>query len=119
MLNDLFDLAERCSGLVGEPRTFLHLARPFFHDGHGLAGLDLDALDQARNVLRRPARAFRQLSHFVGNNGEAFALLTGPRSFNGGIQRQHVRLGGDLVDHFNDGADLKRPFAETFYLFCR
>jgi len=43
---------------------------------------------------------------FVGNDGKAFAVLTGPSRFDGGVERQQVGLLGDVVDRLDHRADL-------------
>jgi hypothetical protein len=51
-------------------------------------------------------RPFRQLAHFRRDHGEALAGLAGPGRLDGGVQREQVRLGRDVVDQFKDLADL-------------
>ena len=71
-----------------------------------LAGFLLNALDQFRDFLGGLRRFFGQLAHFVGDHGEAQAVFAGARRFNGGVQGQQVGLLGQIVDDFDDLADV-------------
>ena len=47
-----------------------------------------------------------QLAHFVGDHREAQAVFSGARRFDGRVQRQKVGLFGEVIDDFNDFADI-------------
>ena len=57
-------------------------------------------------------RAFRELSHLGGYDGEALPRLAGPGCLDRGVQREQVGLPGDVVDHLKDLVDLLRPFTQ-------
>ena len=42
--------------------------------------------------------ALGELAHLGGHDGEAAAMLAGTRRFDGGVEREEVRLVGDLLD---------------------
>jgi hypothetical protein len=44
--------------------------------------------------------------HLVGHDGKAAARFAGHGGLNRGIQRQDVGLLGDVIDQFDDVADL-------------
>ncbi|CAM5477340.1 hypothetical protein SSTU70S_00522 [Stutzerimonas stutzeri] len=46
-----------------------------------------------------------QGTHFVGDYGESTTIVSGPRRFDGGIQRQQVSLFGDTANHRKNAAD--------------
>jgi hypothetical protein len=50
--------------------------------------------------------ALCQLSDFVSDDGKAAALFAGSGGLNGGIQREQIRLIGDVVNYGNDLSDL-------------
>src|SRR5690606_13822967 len=70
--------------------------------------LALGAVDQRFDLACRIRRALCKSTHFLGDNGKAAAAFAGPRRFDAGIQRQKVRLEGNLVDDADDLTDLFR-----------
>ena len=60
-------------------------------------GVALDRRHPPGDVLGRLRRLLRELLDLVGDDREALAGLTGPRGLDGGVERQQVRLLGDLV----------------------
>ena len=93
-----------------------HLARALFHHHDGLVGLGLDRLDQRGNILGGGARVLGQFADLVGNHGETAPSLAGARRLDGGVQRQQVRLLGNVVDHVDDLADFQRAVAQRLDL---
>ena len=61
--------------------------------------------DQTANFLGRFAAALREAAHLAGHHGKATALLTGPRRFYSGIQRQDIGLEGNAINRANDFTD--------------
>ena len=51
-------------------------------------------------------------AHFLGDVGEALALLAGAGGLDRGVQRQHVGLGGDVGDRLDDLVDVGGLLAE-------
>ena len=49
--------------------------------------------------------SFRELAHFSGDYGEAFAVFAGLRSDDGSVQSEQVGLLGDVIDHVQDLSD--------------
>ncbi|MPN10343.1 hypothetical protein SDC9_157638 [bioreactor metagenome] len=56
----------------------------------------------ARGFSRLPGQA----SDFFGNNRKPFSVITGSGGFHCGIQRQNVCLESDVLDDFDDFADV-------------
>jgi hypothetical protein len=61
------------------------------------------------DLLGGGGAALGQVAHFGGHDGEAAALLAGPRRLDRGVQRQDIGLEGDAIDHADDVGDLARP----------
>ena len=95
-----------------ELQAFVHDLGALVHVLDRFAGFLLDALDQLGNFFGRLRRFFRQLSDFVGNDGESQSVFSGARRFNRGIQRQQVGLLGEIVDDLDDLADVVGPLPE-------
>jgi hypothetical protein len=68
--------------------------------------------DDHRNRLGGVHRALGELADLGGDDGEPLARLAGPGGLDGGVQREQVRLRGDVVDQLQDVADLLRALAE-------
>ena len=78
-----------------------------------LLNLDDQILDIAGALFGR----FRQSAHLVGDDGEAFAVLPGSRSFDGRIQCQQIGLVGDTrngLDHLADRRGLTFKLLDHF-----
>ena len=61
----------------------------------------------------------REFSHFLGNDGESEAMLAGARGFDRGVERKQVGLLGEIVNHFDDLADVVGAAAENVDDFSR
>ena len=85
------DLAHERRGLARARDHLRHQARGAVGHGHVRAGEDVD-------LLGRGAAALGELAHLRRDHGEAAAMLAGARRLDGGVQRQQVRLMGDLLD---------------------
>ncbi|MCY1234803.1 hypothetical protein D9M72_473940 [compost metagenome] len=74
------------------------------------AGFDLLARcgDQHLDLLGGLRRALGELAHLLGDDGKALAGLAGAGRLDAGIQRQEVRLKGDVVDDADDAGDFPR-----------
>ncbi len=91
--------------LLGRRADLLHQLRRLLdvrHQlGQHLAGLlrHLDARGrQLADLACRGLAALGQLPHFRGHDGEALAVLAGPRGLDGRVQGQQVGLARDLLD---------------------
>ena len=77
-----------------------------------LARFLLNALDQFGNFFRGLGGLFRQLADFIGDHCESQSMLTGPRRFDGRIQGQQVGLFRQVIDDFDDFADVVGPLPQ-------
>ena len=100
-LDALDDLLQRLAGLVAQLAPFLDPLRRFLDERGDLAG--------------RLVGSLGQLADLVGHDGEAHAVLAGAGRLDGGVQRQQIRLAGDLGDHLDDLADLLRTGADQLH----
>ena len=110
--DDAGDLAQRDVEFLPEHQSLVHNGRALLHVVDGVAGFLLNALDQFGNFLSRLGRFFRQLADFVGDHREAKSVFTGAGRFDGCIQRQQVGLFGEVIDDFDDLADVVGALAE-------
>ena len=85
----------------------------------GFAGLSLNALDQFRNFLGGLRGFLRQFSYFIGNNREAKSMLPGTGGLNGGVESEEVGLLGEVVNDFDDLADIISTLAKGIDNFPR
>jgi hypothetical protein len=74
------------------------LRRALLHRSHGGVDAALDAVDQLGDLLRRGRHPLGELAHLVGHHREAAPLLAVARGLDCGVQRQQVRLRGDVPD---------------------
>ena len=75
-----------------------HLLHPLLHGRDRISRCLLYGADHDADLLCRPGGPFGKGANFVGNHGKASPLLTGPGRFNGGIERQEIRLVGNILD---------------------
>jgi hypothetical protein len=73
--------------------------------GDRVLRLGLDRLDELGDLLRAAARALGEIFDLVGDDREALAVLTRLSGDDGGVQREQVRLLGDVVDDREDLPD--------------
>ena len=98
LAHDVGDAADRGHHLLHRPASLVHELRTLLHAFH-------TGTDQALDFFCRISAALRQVAHLAGHDGEAAALLAGPRSLDGGVQGQDVGLEGNAVDHADDVGD--------------
>ena len=65
----------------------------------------LNAVDLLTDLAGRFRGLLGERLHFRGHDGETPPSLTGPRRFDGRVQRQQIGLPGDGVDEFDDVTD--------------
>ncbi len=106
------DFVQRGTQVIAETEPFFHDARAVLHVFNGLARFTLDALNQVGNFLGGLGGFFRQFTDFVGDNGEAQAVFAGAGCFDGRVERKQVGLFREVVDHFDDLADVVGAMAE-------
>ena len=100
-------------------RALDDFAGAVLHGQDRLGGLRLDALHQVGNLFGGAAGPLGQPPHFVGHDGEAATVFAGHRGRDRRVERQQVRLVGDLLDELHDLPDLLRAFAEALDLLRR
>ena len=71
-------------------------------------GGGLDVGDLGADLVGGARRLFGQRLDLRGDHREAAPGLAGARRLDGGVERQHVGLLGDVADDLDDGADLFR-----------
>lgn len=57
--------------------------------------------------------AFGQLAHFVGHDGQAYAVLSGTRGLAGSLERKQLGLIGNVFDGGKDIADANARSVEV------
>ena len=78
----------------------------------GFARFFLNALNQLGNFLGGLRGFFRQLADFVGHDGKAQTVFSGASRFDGGVQGEQVGLLREIVDDFDDFADIVGTLAK-------
>ena len=75
-----------------------------------MGGGDRLAFDVAQNLgdfFGCHRTALGQFTHFIGHDGESAAVLAGASGFDRGVEREQVRLIGDVFDRIDDFFDLR------------
>ena len=93
-------------------KPFLHHRGALLHILDGFAGFLLNALDQFGNFLGGLRGFFGELADFFGDDREAEAVFAGASGFDGGVESEKIGLLGEIVDHFDDLADIVGALAE-------
>ncbi|MNL51374.1 hypothetical protein D3C87_1744680 [compost metagenome] len=78
----------------------------FLDQRHAASDLGRTVGDQALDLARSAGATLGQLPHLLRDDGKATTRLARPRRLDAGVERQEVRLEGDLVDDADDRADL-------------
>ena len=126
LLNGAVNLVRRRFLLLGGQDRFLRHRQRRRHQLADLAGVPgallgghdrrvrfvLDPADDQADRVGRANRPFGEFAHLGGNDRESLARLARPGGFDGRVQRQQVGLPGEVVDQFEDLADLLRPLAQ-------
>ena len=106
------DFAQRQVQVVAEGDAFVHDAGALLHVVHRFARFLLNAGDEFGDFLGGLRRFFRQLAHFIGDDGESQPVFAGARRFDRRVQRQQVGLLGQIVNHLHDLADIVGALSE-------
>src|SRR5882724_6959940 len=106
------DLVESGTEVVAEAEALFNDAGAAIHVFDGLAGFPLNAGNQFSNFLGGLRGFFGQLAHFVGNHGETKSVFPGARGFDGRVKREQVGLFREVVDDFDNAADIVSAMAE-------
>ena len=102
-LSRIFFSARSASFETSTPRSTL--CAPRSTAAMAFLRLGLHGLDEIRDLARARAGALGQVLDLVGDDGEALALLAGLGGDDGGVEREQVRLLGDVVDDVDDLPD--------------
>ena len=78
------------------------------HQPDALENLGAGIVDERLDFLCGIGGALGKFAHFLRHHGKALAGFARTRRFHAGVQRQKVRLEGNLIDYANDLADFTR-----------
>lgn len=98
-------LMDHLPGARCQNHALLNALRSFFCDHHCGIGSALNLAQDLAHLNGRRFRAFRQIAHMLRDDGETFALLTGARRLDSGVQRQQIGLIRQFSDGGGNGAD--------------
>jgi hypothetical protein len=93
-----------------QPRADAALA--FVHSAQCLVRLGLDGGDRVRDLFGGRSGALSEPAHFTGYDSKAPAVLSSTLRLNVGVERQQIRLLGDIFDRGHDVADLFGPLRQ-------
>src|SRR5450755_3830906 len=110
---DLANFVQRLPCRVRQLGSLDHPDGAFFHGRDGVLGVGLNGLHDGLDLLSRFARALRQPLHFFRDHRESASCFTCRCGLDGGIEREHVGLLGNVRDQLYDLADFQRRFAEA------
>ena len=105
-LDVLGDLVERFESLLGGRGAGLDAGAHLADVGDGVVGRVLDVGDEPLDLVGGLGGLAREALDLVGDDGEALARFARPSGLDRGVQREHVRLLGDVADQGDDLADL-------------
>ena len=114
LIRYLLDFIERRTGILGQQCATNHVGCAAFHRHYGFIGIGLNRAHQYFDLFRGIRRALGESLHFVGDHGKPTTRFAGHRGLYRRIEREDVRLFSNVVDQFDDVADLLRAFSETF-----
>ncbi len=110
--DDVGYFMQRGAEIVAEAETLFHDSCAALHVFDSLARFALDALNEVGNFLGGLCRFFGQFADFVGDDRETEAVFAGASGLDGGVQGEQVGLFGEIVDHFDDLADVVGAMAQ-------
>ena len=99
-------MRDHLAGTLGEADTAFHAARALFGGEHCGIRSVLNVDQDRAHLGRRLLGLFGQVAHLAGHDGKALALLARLGRFDRSIDRQDVRLVGDIGHAGNDFANL-------------
>ncbi len=111
-LGDGADLHQRPRGPVSELHAHGGLLPALLHERHGGDDRLAHAGDHGGDLPRGARGALGQPADLIGHHAEGAPVLAGLRGDDGGVERQQLRLVGDLLDDVDDAADLRGAHAE-------
>ncbi len=109
-LDDDDDVAGDLLELRRDGLALLHFGSDRFGGGVDAFGdrlhIDLDLPDEVGDLLGRFFGRFGERAHFVGDDGEALAVLAGAGRLDGRVEGEQIGLIGDAGDGLDDVADV-------------
>ena len=112
VVTSLDDRLERRGDVAELLRAGVDRLRAGLGRHHGRVDRRAHVVDQRADLLGGLGDAVGELADFVGDDGEALAGLAGAGRLDRGVDRQDVRLLGELGDDVEHRADLLRLLAE-------
>ena len=100
------NLAKGITGFAGQVHTCGDLWSYRTHAVHDACCVMVDSLDHSVDLVGSLSCTFGQFSNFIGDNGKAAALFTGPRSLDRRVEGEKIGLIGNFLDDTDDAADL-------------
>src|SRR5690348_16316311 len=113
------DLLQGRVQLAAEFEAFVDDGRAAVHVFDRFTRFFLNALNELGDFFRGLRRLLRQFADFVSDNGKSQAVFARARRFDRGIEREQVGLFGQIVDDFDDLADIIGPLAKYVDDFAR
>ena len=101
-----YDLPEGCCHVRELTRARVNRLGTALGGHHGRIYGGADLIDEPTDLLGGTPDAVGELTDFVGDHGETLAALAGAGRFDGRVDREDVRLFGELVGDFENAADL-------------
>lgn len=101
------NLLQSIPGLRGRLNAVTCALANTFNAAERSFGFRADSLHNLGHLLGCLGGALGQATHFTGDDGESTSLLTGMRSFDGGIERQQIGAFGDVSNGIDDGVNLR------------
>ncbi len=108
------DLGKGFSDLVYRVKARAHRRGCILHGLDRQTAFLLDILDEFDDLFCRITRAFGQLSNFFRHHGKTSPAFPGSRRFDGRIERQEIRLLGDVCNHLYNSSNLAGSLAQAF-----
>src|SRR5262249_52683682 len=116
LIDHRHDAVEGDARLLAKGGALLHRRAAGAHRGYHLRYLPLDGADAGGDLLGLVRGPLGQLADLGGDDGEALAVLAGPRRLDGGVEREQVGLGGDVVDGLDYRPHLGTALPERLHL---
>ena len=102
----LSHLIHHLNGLGGQGNRLLHVGVHILHQLVAAFHIGQGALNQLLGLLGGLVGLGGQVAHLIGHHGEALAGGTGSGRLHGGVQGQNIGLEGDVLNGFDDLADV-------------
>src|SRR5262249_3751165 len=111
--DDVGNFVQGGAEIVAEAEALFDDTGAVLHIFDGLARFALDRLNQVGDFFRGLRGLFGELADFVGDDGKAEAVFAGACRFNGGVECEEVGLFGEVVNNFDDAADVVGAAAQN------